>query len=132
RRVARTDQARWHPWCTQRSGVAIRAGGGRRDRRARRGLGPDRRRGRRRPRRCTVARRTTAIRRRAAEIRSDLPDRIAVAESAAPEPAGGVADPVAVRAAVESDREIRRLRERATSRMPDLVERALAVIWDVA
>lgn len=70
--------------------------------------------------------------RRAAELRSDLPDRIAVAESTTPEPAGGVADPVAARAAVESDREIRRLRERATSRMPDLVERAVAVIWDVA
>jgi len=69
--------------------------------------------------------------REAGQIRSDLPDRVAVAESSGLGSSTPDDDPEAARVIRESDREIAELRERAVSLLPDLVDRAVAVVWDL-
>jgi len=67
--------------------------------------------------------------RRAEQIRVDIPDRLAAAESLVFAPVDGRDDAEAVAVAAESRREIGRVRQRAEPRMAELVDDAVAVIW---
>ena len=68
--------------------------------------------------------------RRAQQLRGDLPDRIAVAEATALDSTPEHDDPDGERFERECDEQVRRIRARASALAPELVERAIAVIWD--
>lgn len=67
--------------------------------------------------------------RRAEQIRVDIPDRLAAAESLVFAPADGRDDAEAVALEAESRRQIAVVRQRAEPRIPELVGDAIAVIW---
>lgn len=67
--------------------------------------------------------------RRVEEIRADLPDRIAVAESSGLRSADDGIDDEVARVSAESEREIERLRSQAEPRLALLVDEAVSVVW---